>query len=105
MLEHRLTFPVVAYVKENGFLGIVSYNEETDALFATTKSAPDGDFARWLKEMINEKLSNEAAEKMKQFSKEHNVSFVFECVDMKMTHISLTTRIMNCSCLISCTTI
>lgn len=83
MLEHRLSFPVTAYIKENGFLGIVSYNEETDALFATTKSAPDGDFARWFKEMINEKLSDEAAEKMKQFSKEHNVSFVFECVDMK----------------------
>ena len=83
MLEHRLSFPVTAYIKENGFLGIVSYNEETDALFATTKSAPDGDFARWFKQMINEKLSDEAAEKMKQFSKEHNVSFVFECVDMK----------------------
>lgn len=83
MLERRLSFPVTAYIKENGFLGIVSYNEETDALFATTKSAPDGDFARWFKEMINEKLSDEAAEKMKQFSKEHNVSFVFECVDMK----------------------
>lgn len=83
MLKHRLSFPVTAYIKENGFLGIVSYNEETDALFATTKSAPDGDFARWFKQMINEKLSDEAAEKMKQFSKEHNVSFVFECVDMK----------------------
>lgn len=83
MLEHRLSFPVTAYIKENGFLGIVSYNEETNALFATTKSAPDGDFARWFKQMINEKLSDEAAEKMKQFSKEHNVSFVFECVDMK----------------------
>lgn len=83
MLEHRLAFPVTAYIKENGFLGIVSYNEETDALFATTKSAPDGDFARWFKEMLNEKLSDEAAEKMKQFSKKQNVSFVFECVDMK----------------------
>lgn len=83
MLEHRLAFPVTAYIKENGFLGIVSYNEETDALFATTKSAPDGDFARWFKEMLNEKLSDEALNKLKEFSKNHNVSFVFECVDMK----------------------
>lgn len=83
MLERRFAFPVTAYVKENGFLGIVSYNEETDALFVTTKSAPTGDFARWLKKMINEKLSNETQKKMKQFSKEHNVSFVFECVDME----------------------
>lgn len=49
----------------------------------TTKSAPDGDYARWLREMLNEKLSAGAIDKIKQLSKEHNASFVFECVDMK----------------------
>lgn len=83
MLEHRLAFPVTAYVKENGFLGIVSYNDETDELLVATKSALDTDLARWFKKIMDEKLTPEAKEKMKQFSKEHNVSFVFECVDMK----------------------
>lgn len=83
MLEHRLAFPVTAYVKENGFLGIVSYNDEDDSLFVTTKSSPDGDFAGWLKDILYDELSEDAIEKLKQFSKEHNVSFVFECVDMK----------------------
>lgn len=82
MLENRLAFPVTAYVKENGFLGIVSYNEEDDSLFVTTKSSPDGDFATFLKDMIARKMEPSAFEAMKEYAKAHNVSFVFECVDM-----------------------
>lgn len=82
MLQYKLKFPVVAYVKENGFLGIVSYNEETDSLFITTKSNPEGEFAKWFEEILRRKVSKEALDGMKDYSKEHNVSFVFECVDM-----------------------
>ena len=83
MLQHKLQFPVTAYVKENGFLGIVSYNEYEDDLFIASKSTVDSQFAQWLKEMLYEKVSLENIQKMKEFIKEHNVSFVFECVDMK----------------------
>lgn len=83
MLQLKLAFPVTAYVKENGFLGIVSYDEVSDGLFVTTKSAPDGDFAVWLKDMLHETLSEEAREAMRVFARENDVSFVFECVDMK----------------------
>lgn len=83
MLQNRLAFPVDVYVKENGFLGIVSYNEEDDTLFITTKSNPDGDYAQWLREMLHEQCSAATLEQIKQYSKDHNVSFVFECVDMK----------------------
>ena len=82
MLQYKLAFPVSAYIKENGFLGIVSYNDEDDSLFVTTKSAPDGDFSVWLRGNLETQLSQETLDKMKEFSKEHNVSFVFECVDM-----------------------
>lgn len=81
ILREKLTFPVTAYVKENGFLGIVAYNEADDGLFITTKSAPDGDFAVWLKEMLYKVTTEEQREKIKRYSKENNVSFVFECVD------------------------
>lgn len=81
-LQDKPTFPVTAYVKENGFLGIVSYNEENESLFVTTKSNPDGDFAVWLNEILQKSVSAENLEAMKQYAKEHNVSFVFECVDM-----------------------
>lgn len=82
MLQHKLSFPVTAYVKENGFLGIVSYNDEDDSLFITTKSSPDGDFAVWLRGNLEMQAGEETQEKMKAYSREHNVSFVFECVDM-----------------------
>lgn len=83
MLQYKLQFPVTAYVKENGFLGIVSYNEYEDDLFIASKSTIDSQFAQWFREMLYEKVSAENIEKIKAFTKEHNVSFVFECVDMK----------------------
>lgn len=83
MLQLKLQFPVTAYIKENGFLGIVSYDDANDDLFITTKSSPDGDFSTWLKEMLHEKLPQDTLDAMRVFAKENGVSFVFECVDMK----------------------
>ena len=83
MLQHKLQFPVTAYVKENGFLGIVSYDEYNDDLFIASKSSVEGPFAGWLKDMIYEKVTPENIDKMKQLARDNNVSFVFECVDMK----------------------
>lgn len=80
-LQHTLQFPVTCYVKENGFLGLVSYNPDTDDLFITTKSSPDGPYAEWLKDMVYRKVKN--TDLMKQICKEQDVTFVFECVDMK----------------------
>lgn len=83
MLQYKLQFPVTAYVKENGFLGIVSYNEYEDDLFIASKSTIDSQFAQWFKDMLYEKVSSKNLAKMKEYIKENNVSFVFECVDMK----------------------
>ncbi|MCM1186674.1 MAG: AAA family ATPase [Lachnoclostridium sp.] len=83
MLQQKLQFPVVAYVKENGFLGIVSYNEYEDDLFIASKSTIDSPFANWFKDMLYEKVSSENLIKLKEYVKENNVSFVFECVDVK----------------------
>lgn len=83
MLQYKLQFPVTAYVKENGFLGIVSYDEYNDDLFVTTKSNPEGDFAKWFKELLYNTVSADIIEEMKKYTKNHNVSLVFECVDMK----------------------
>lgn len=83
MLQHKLQFPVTAYVKENGYLGIVSYDEYNDDLFIASKSTIDSQFAQWLKEAIYNQITEENREKMKQHAKDNNVSFVFENVDMK----------------------
>lgn len=81
VLQHVFEFPVTCYVKENGFLGLVSYNPDTDDLFITTKSSPEGPFAEWLKDMVYRKIKN--IDLMKQICKEQDVTFVFECADMK----------------------
>ena len=82
MLQHRLRFPVTAYVKENGFLGIVSYHEYEDDLLVASKSIIDGQYAQWLREMLLDRLSPEKLEELKAYLREKEVSFVFECVDM-----------------------
>ncbi len=82
-LEGKLKFPVTAYVKENGYLGIVSYNEYEDALFAASKSTIDSQYARWFQEMLQKKVAPEKLEELKIFARDNNVSFVFECVDME----------------------
>ena len=83
VLQLSLKFPVAAYVKENGFLGIVSWNEYTDDLFITSKSDPEGPVSEWLKDMIYTKIHEENLEKMKKYIKENDVSFVFECCDIE----------------------
>ena len=81
-LSHTMEFPVAAYVKENGFLGIVSYNEYENDLLIATKSSMNGDFTIWLKDMLYAKLNGVKLEQLKDYIKHNNVSFVFECVDM-----------------------
>lgn len=83
MLQNKLQFPVTAYVKENGYLGIVSYDEYNNDLFIASKSTIDSQLVEWLKEAIYNQITEENREKMKQYTKDNNVSFVFENVDMK----------------------
>lgn len=80
MLQYKLKFPVTAYVKENGFLGMVSYNPETDDFFIASKSTPDSDFAGWLRDMFLQNVKN--PNRLKDYLKQKNVTLVFECVDM-----------------------
>lgn len=81
MLQHKFKFPVTAYVKENGFLGMVSYDARKDDFFITTKSTPTGEFTDWMREAFNKRVMN--YHELKEFVKQKNVTLVFECVDME----------------------
>ena len=83
MLLYKLQFPVTAYVKENGFLGMVSYHEYEDDFLIACKSTIDSRFAQWLRKMLYDTVSPENLEKMKAYIKEKDVTFVFECIDTK----------------------
>lgn len=82
-LQRRFRFPLEVYVKENGFLGIVSYDGYEDGLFIACKSTTDSRFAGYLKEMVGAKTTQGQREALKAYLKENAVSFVFECVDME----------------------
>lgn len=82
-LRYKLQFPVSVYVKENGFLGIVGWNPETDDLLITSKSSPTGDFSGYLAKALHSIYGEETMKKIRDYVKEHEVSFVFECCDME----------------------
>lgn len=83
ILADKLKYPVNIYVKENGFLGIVGWDYSKQDLLITTKSAIDGDYAKWFKEILFNKLSIDAIRFMTEYIKNNKVSFVFECIDIE----------------------
>lgn len=80
-LEKILTFPVKAYRKENGFLGMVSYNHYTDDLLIGSKSTLDGEFAQMVRKHLYNTLGDKIDE-LKNFLKTNNVTMVFEVIDI-----------------------
>lgn len=78
-LKQTLKFPVKAYVKENGFLGIVSsdYNSE-DCLFVASKSTNKGEYVNYIQTLLEPYKDNirNALARLPFIS-----SLVFECVD------------------------
>ena len=81
-LKSSMKFPVTAYVKENGYLGIVGYDSESDDLVFSSKYSLTSDHALHFKKMLLCKLVTKSAiEKLKNFLKAENLSLVFEVVD------------------------
>ena len=79
-LARNLKFPVEAYVKENGFLGIVSTDNDGELIF-TSKSTMGGDHAVMVKENLYRIYGEEAIEKMREYANQYHVTFVFEIID------------------------
>lgn len=80
-LQQKLQFPVQVYLKENGFLGIVSYNPKTDDLFIASKSTNQGDYAGYFKELLLKELGDNV-DKFKEFLKKMDSSAIFEVIDI-----------------------
>ena len=82
-LEHlstHLQFPVDCYVKYNGFLGLLGYDEKNDKLLFCSKSNVGGQFAQYFEDIFMAKYSH-IADKILEYIKENNVSMVFEVID------------------------
>ena len=82
-LQRNLAYPLHAYVKENGYLGIIGYDEASNELVITSKSDITGDYAIWFKELFLKKTTAETRENMIEYIKEHDVTCLFEVVDIE----------------------
>lgn len=82
VLKETFEFPVVAYKKENGFLGLVSYDYTNDDLFVASKSTNQGDFAEYFKTILYT-YSVATIVGIKNICKAQDVTFIFEVVDIE----------------------
>lgn len=82
-LADSLKFPVVAYEKENGYLGLVGYDLQTERLIFSSKSLTHdtgSPHAKWLQEMFYKTFTVEQAEEIADYIKNNNVSLIFEVI-------------------------
>ena len=82
MLSHKFELPMDAFVKYNGYLGIISWDYKKKDFLVATKSSLEGEHAEWLRQNLTSVYPYETICKMGEYIKEHQVSFVFECCDV-----------------------
>ncbi len=80
-LERDLVFPVDAWLKENGYLGILGYDAVRDDLLFASKASPDNEFAGWFEAAARATWSAATLERVRRFLRDAHASMVFEVVD------------------------
>lgn len=82
-LKDKIKFPVSLYKKENGYLGIVSWDHKKDTFFISSKSTNLGEYALHFKEMFMEWYNKQNAEIKENIKKivQDNQSMIFEVID------------------------
>lgn len=72
---------VIAYKKYNGFLGILSYYN--DSLQFHSKSTNVGEFANYFRTLFYKQFGNQQISLITNYLKEHDVSMTFEVIDLE----------------------
>ena len=80
-LKNKFVFPVQAYVKENGFLAIVSYDYKHDDLFVASKSTNKGDYVDYIKAQLEPYRENILETLRDEYLIGTPRTLVFECID------------------------
>lgn len=79
-LARNLNFPLKVYSKENGYLGLISYNYYDDTLFLSTKSTPDGEYTRNFIEVFNLLVPLDKQKILKEYLKLNNCTLTVEVI-------------------------
>ena len=81
-LKDKLVFPLTLWVKENGYLGLLGYDAETDSLFPSSKSTSGGDFAGWFREILDETVPSAGRkDALRRFLRDTESCMAFEVID------------------------
>lgn len=79
-LKSKFEYPIKIFEKYNGFLGLIGYDEESDELLITSKSALNGDHVEYFKNILENNLDVDLDE-VKNFVKKEHCTLVFEIID------------------------
>lgn len=86
-LKENLVFPVNAYVKVNGFLGIVGYDTARQTMIITSKGDMYGLYAKIFHDTLARELKERLAV-LEAYVRDNNCSVIFECIEpVKDPHI------------------
>ena len=77
-IKNTFIYPVTAYKKENGFLGILSYDEDIDKLLFCSKSTLEGEFSDLFRDVL---LSFVKEDDLLKEIKNKDISLLFEVID------------------------
>lgn len=80
-LRLTLQFPLYAYRKENGFLGLVAYNPAADDLFISSKTSPEGEHSAWFRQIFLAATTEPQRQAIRQFLQQNNCTMVCEVID------------------------
>ena len=81
VLADSLVYPVMTYVKENGFLGNLGYDERTDRIMVASKSTSDGDFAGYFSTILDDTVPEQTQERLRRYLRDTESSMTFEVID------------------------
>lgn len=85
-LKTHFKFPVQCYLKENGYLGLLSYNENDNDLRFCTKGSIGGDYADHFKQLFQKNVCETGSTRwneIMQYLKENNCTMLFEVIDQQ----------------------
>ena len=80
-LATALQFPVVAYRKDNGYLGILGYDAQAEDLLFCSKTTPDSDFAAWFRDIFEAAVSEGDRELLRRYLRDTQSCMAFEVLD------------------------
>lgn len=73
-----LTYPVTVSRKENGFLGLVGWNSNTNDLLICSKSTNGGEYKEMFEQVLRHQVDMDV---LKRLVKARDATFVFECIE------------------------